>query len=141
MTHQTEFRSIFFRSLRKLYFFSQICGFTGFSYSPKNGVQLRSINYITFLFFTLVYWTLIIGNTVMEINVEDYVCGYKFILTYFWLRFFSSLSMAFIWLVLASLFIFRKQVCRLLEDIIDLEQEVQIEHIQIVFSYSFSFLR
>lgn len=141
MTYQKEFSSIFFRSLRKLYFSSQFCGLASFSYSPKNGVQLRSINYITLLFFAVVYWTLIIGNAVTEISVEDYFRGYKFILTYFWLRFFAYLSMAYFWSILISLFIFRKQVCRLVEDIIELEQEVHMEHIQIACVHSISFRR
>lgn len=125
MTLQKEFSSDFFRSLRKLYFSSQICGFASFSYSPKNGIQLKPVNYISLLFFTLLYWALIIGNAVTDINVEEYVRGYKYILTYFWLRFFAYLSMAFNWLIIASLFIFRNQVCRLMDDIIELEQEVK----------------
>lgn len=124
MTLQPEFSSNFFRSLRKLYFSSQIWGLASFCYSPENGMQLKPVNYITLLVFTLVYWILIIGNAVMDINVEDNVRGYKYLLTYFWLRLFSYVSMAFLWLVLTSLFIFRKQMCRLMEDIIDLEQEV-----------------
>lgn len=140
MTLQPE-RSIFFQSLRKLYFSSQTCGFASFSYSPNNGVQLKPVNYITLLLFTLIYWTLIIGNAVMEINVEDYVRGYKYILAYFWLRFFTYVSMALLWFILIFLFIFRKQVVRLMEDIIELEQEVQIEHIQIAFAHNFSFHR
>lgn len=141
MTLQPEFSSDFFRSLRKLYFSSQIYGFASFSYSPKNGVQLKPINYITLLLFTLIYWTLMIGNAVMEINVEDYVRGYKYILTYFWLRFFTYVSMAFLWSTLMSLFIFRKQVVRLMEDIIELEQKVRTEYIQIAFVHNFSFYR
>lgn len=122
MTPELQFRSSFFRSLRKLYFCSQLCGFASFSYSPKIGVNIKTINVVTSIFFTVLYWILIVGNATAQIDVI--AKGYKVILFYIGLRFFAYYTLSFMWLAVQLMFLVRKRICELMENLVELESNV-----------------
>lgn len=114
----------YFRSIRKLYFFSQLCGFASFSYSPKIGVHLTIVNVLMSSIFTIFYWILIIGNAIIHMNVIGTV-GYKMILFYVGLRLFAYYTLTFMWLIIGCLYLVKKRISKLMEEFIELECEVR----------------
>lgn len=124
MTPLSQLDSRFFRSMRKMYFTSQICGFASFSYSSANTVYMNPINVFTSVFFNSLIWFLIIGNLTSKLDVPSALPGYETILYYIGLKFFSYYTLLFMWIVVQLLFLARRIICKLVEDMVDLEVAV-----------------
>lgn len=114
--------SILYRSLQRLHYLSQICGFATFSYSPVIGIYMKAINFICFISFTVLLTCLTIITATQFFEVA--LTGYKSILLFIGLQFFPSANLFFVCTISVLTFVFSRRFCQLMEDMVKLESTV-----------------
>lgn len=115
--------SFLYKSLRRLYIYAQIFGFASFSYSRKFGVHMKFINIITLLSTTLFYSAISFINSTTELTVG--AKGYQGILFYAGLRVFFVYAPFLLLSSIFLLFLSRKKIAKLMEEIMALNSEVR----------------
>lgn len=123
----SESSSFLFQSLRRLYFFAQIFGSASFSYSsdPEIGVHIKPINVVTFVLAAAFYSTICYLNATSELTIH--ASGYQAILFDAGLSNFLSYTPSMVWNLSFNLFISRKRIAKIMEKILDLDDEVRNE--------------
>lgn len=124
--------SIFYRAIRQMYFLSQLFGMVNFSYSPTTGIFLKPINVAVMILFGIILWCLSWILMTNDLTVGE--SGYKRILLYIGIHFTTYNNCIFVWCISMCIFIFRSNLCGLIEDMIKLETIVSM-----LYSYRFFF--
>lgn len=122
MQSQVNSDSFLFKSLRRLYFFAQIFGSASFSYSTKIGVHIKPINVVTLVVSAVFYSFTSYLNATTELTIHDN--GYQAILFNIGLRVFLSYAPLLVWNLSFNLFMVRKKVAKIMENIMELDSEV-----------------
>lgn len=114
--------SVLLETIQKLHTFGQFFGCASFTYTPGIGFQNKPINIISFVFFTVLSCSLIYFNMSTELSIN--AKGYAAILFYVGTGSFAcngplgNFNLAFF------LFVFRKKIAKLMEDLMAFDGEV-----------------
>lgn len=127
MSPQREFNSnsLLYKALRRLYYFGQFLGCISFSYSPSIGVHVKLINVVTFLIWFIFYTGL--SQTIKNSKLTIHAKGLQEVLFDLNIKDFLSGAPSTMWSSTFSLFLFRKKVAKLMEDIMALDSEASDE--------------
>lgn len=113
--------SFLFKSLRRLYTFAQLFDCASFSYSTEIGVHIKPINKVTFVLSCLFYNSLSYINMTTDLTIN--ADGYQAILFYVGMRVCVYYGPA-AWSLSIYLFLARRKIAQLMEDIMALNSEV-----------------
>lgn len=115
--------SFLYKSLRRLYYYAQIFGCASFSYNPRDGLHMRFVNFVTFILAFSYYISMSYINGIAELSID--AKGYQSILFSTGVRGFFAYVPFLIWNIIFNLFVCRKYVAKLMEDILTLVSEVR----------------
>lgn len=121
-TAESDSTAFLYKSLRRLYVYAQIFGCASFSYTPETGVHVKAINTFSLVIFTVFFTTIAYSNIILELTID--VKGYQAILFYFGLRTMLCFTLLLLWALTCFLFLYKKQIAHLMEEIIALDGEV-----------------
>lgn len=124
MPPKSEFNSTSFlyKALSRLYYFGQFFGSASFSYSPEAGVHLKPINIFTVVFWFFFYNCLIQTNSNTKLTIH--ATGFQAVLFYIGASKFFETASTSNWCLGFCLFLFRKRIAKIMEDIMALDSEV-----------------
>lgn len=135
---QSESTAFLFKSLKRLYIYAQFVGCACFSYSHGR-VHVTRLNFLALVFFTGIYLAVAYLN--LSLDKTTNATGYQAILFFIGEYVIPSYGIFLMWTVILMLFLARKNVARVMVELIILDGEVsEMDHFFILIAIIFILL-